>query len=97
MDMETVGFSEVLASFYQSVPGDIPRKAVIVVFAKNVCVCVGGGADCYRSLRVFCITLSDLNTVRVFPSSFYEYDWVPHFIGGAHILCAREECAEDPA
>jgi len=42
MDMETVGFSEVLASFYQSVPGDILRKAIIVVFAKNVCGGVGG-------------------------------------------------------
>ena len=38
MNMETVGFSEALASFYQSVSGDAPRKAVILVFAKK-----GGG------------------------------------------------------
>jgi hypothetical protein len=30
-------------------------------------------------------------------SSLYECDWIPHFKRGAHIFCARDEGAEDPA
>jgi hypothetical protein len=96
MNVETVGFSEALASFYQSVPGDTPRKAVILVFAKNVGGW-GGGQIATVEFRVFCLPLSDLNTARGFPSSLYECDWIPHFKRGAHILSAREEGAEYPA
>jgi len=96
MNMETVGFSEELASFYQSVPGDTPRKTVILVFAKNVEM--GGGAQIATiRFRVLCLTLSDLNTASGFHSSLYECDWIPNFKRGAHILCAREEGAEGPA
>lgn len=93
--MDTVGLSEALASFYQSVPGGTPRKAAILVFAKNVEG--GGGQTATVQFRVFCLTISDLNMARGFPSSLYECDWIPHFKRGAHIFCAREEGAEDPA
>ena len=95
MNMETVHFPETLASFYQSVSGGTPRKTVILVFAKNV---EGTGLQFATfQFRIFCLTLSDLNTPRGFPSSLCECDWIPHFEREAHIFCVREEGAEDPA